>query len=180
MNKHILDIQLSQTPPSRNRQCQNKSNSSNLHNKAKGILIINTVSLLKSFGYESSLISINRTICSFLDFIDPAIVYDICTMSWRNKPPSSVFNKCIILLIHGIFPICIVHRSTQICWLVRNSQETPSNSVVFVFFGLMNSFRGTSCWTRSCSHTRSYTGGISRGSRLPSAVGSSRAAWQSA
>jgi hypothetical protein len=58
MQEHVLNIQLEKALPLRDNNTTHKMNCSKLNNRAKGVIIINAISLFQVFGDKTSFIAI--------------------------------------------------------------------------------------------------------------------------
>jgi hypothetical protein len=67
-------------------------NSGWFDNRAKGILVVKTISLFESFYNKPCLVSLNRAIRLLFNFECPLAVYNIYFRMRGNKPP------CFVLL----------------------------------------------------------------------------------
>lgn len=75
----------------------------------KGLLIIYTILLGISLGYQPSLISINLAICVEFDLVNPFASYGLL-LCWKIcQDPSLILEKSIVLFIQGMFLLRDLH-----------------------------------------------------------------------
>jgi hypothetical protein len=79
MKECILDIQLSKTPTSGDRQRQKEPNGGRLDNRTEGVLIVKPMTLFEPLGNKTSFVALDRTVSMFLHLEDPLRVNDVDT-----------------------------------------------------------------------------------------------------
>jgi hypothetical protein len=90
MKKHVLHIQLPQTPAPGNFNGQYNTNSGYLDNWTETIFIIDPIELFESLCDQSCLVSINASIQFLFDFVHPLTVDHICPYSRLSQVPSFI------------------------------------------------------------------------------------------
>jgi hypothetical protein len=71
MEKSVAHINPMKCPTTRDSNRENQTDSSRLHNRAKGVTIVNTLLLREPTRNEASLVFLNRAIWSVFGFEDP-------------------------------------------------------------------------------------------------------------
>jgi hypothetical protein len=117
MKKCILYIHLMEFPSLgfRNSKCQ--SYGIHLLYWRKGLIIVNTMHLLKAFGDKPGFVSVNLSIHYALGPIDPYTFDKFPPRRKGNKIPSLVLMEGVILLLHGGFPKGISSRLAIRLWI---------------------------------------------------------------
>jgi hypothetical protein len=70
----------------------------------EGLIIVNTMNLLKSFGDNPGFVSINLYICYALGPVDPSTSDKFPPIRKGNHIPILVLEEGVVLLLHGGFP----------------------------------------------------------------------------
>jgi hypothetical protein len=103
VKKCILHIHLMNFPSLGfcNGKCQ--SYGIHLHYWSEGLIIINTMHLLKAFGEKPGFVSANLSIRCALGPVDPSISDKFPPRRKGNQIPSLVLEEGVVLLLHGGF-----------------------------------------------------------------------------
>jgi hypothetical protein len=104
VKKFILDVRLMDFPSlgCRNGKCQ--SYGIHLRYWSKGLIIVNTMNLLKAFCNKLVFVSIDLSICCALGLVDPYSSDNFPPKRKGNQIPSLVLEEGVVLLLHGGFP----------------------------------------------------------------------------
>jgi hypothetical protein len=86
----------------RNGKCQ--SYGIHLRYWSKGLIIVNTMNLLKAFGNKPSFVSVDISIHCALRPLDPYASDKFPSRRKGNQIPSLVLEEGFVLLLHGGFP----------------------------------------------------------------------------
>jgi hypothetical protein len=86
----------------RNGKCQ--SYGIHLHYWSEGLIIVNTMNLLKAFGDKPGFVSTDLSICCSLDPINPSAYDKFPPKMKGNQIPSLFLEEGVVLLLHGGFP----------------------------------------------------------------------------
>jgi hypothetical protein len=86
----------------RNGKCQ--SYGIYLHYWSEGLIIVNTMNLLKDFGDKPSFVSTDLSIHCTLGPVDPSASDKFPPRRKGNQIPSLVLEEGFVLLLHGGFP----------------------------------------------------------------------------
>jgi hypothetical protein len=70
----------------------------------EGLIIVNTMNLLKAFGNKPNFVSANLSICCTLGLVDPYASDKFPLRRKGNQIPSLVLDEGVVLLLHGGFP----------------------------------------------------------------------------
>jgi hypothetical protein len=103
MKKFILHIHLMDFP---SLGCHNgKCQSYGIHIRywSEGLIIANTMNLLKSFGDKPGFVSANLSIRCSLGPVDPSASDKFPPRRKGNQIPSLVLEEGVVLLLHGGF-----------------------------------------------------------------------------
>jgi hypothetical protein len=84
---------------------------------SEGLIIVNTMNLLKSFGYKPDFVSSNMSIRCTLGLVDPSIYDKFPPRRKGNQIPSLVLEEGVVLLLHGRFPKGISSSLTIRLWI---------------------------------------------------------------
>jgi hypothetical protein len=71
---------------------------------SKGLIIVNTMNLLKAFGNKPGFVSADLSIRCALGPIDPYAYEKFLPRRKGNQIPSLVLKEGVVLLLHGVFP----------------------------------------------------------------------------
>jgi hypothetical protein len=88
-----------------------------LHYWSEGIIIVNAIHLLKSFGNYPSFVSSNLSISCALSPVDPSAPDKISSRMKGNQIPSLVLEEGVVLLLHGRFLKWISSRLAIRLWI---------------------------------------------------------------
>jgi hypothetical protein len=104
MNKCILHVHLMEFPSfgCRNGKCQ--SYGIHLRYWSEGLIIVNTMNLLKAFSDNPGFVFDNLSICCALGHVDPSAYDNFPPRRKGNEIPSLVLDEGVVLLVHGGFP----------------------------------------------------------------------------
>jgi hypothetical protein len=101
MKKCILHVHLMEFP---SLSCHNgKFQSYGIHLR-KGLIIVNTMNLLKGFGDKLGFVSSNLSIHYTLGPVDPSAFDKFPPRRKGNQIPSLFLKEGVVLLLHGRFP----------------------------------------------------------------------------
>jgi hypothetical protein len=98
-----------------NDKCQ--SYGIHIHYWSEGLIIVNTMHLLKSFGNNPSFVFANLSICCTLGPIDPSTFDKFPPRRRGNQIPSLVLEEGVVILLHGGFPKAISNSLTIRLWI---------------------------------------------------------------
>jgi hypothetical protein len=117
MKKCILDIHMMDFPSfvCHNGKCQ--SYGIHLRYWREGLMIVNTMNLLKDFGDKPCFVSANLSILCALGTIDPYTSDKFPPRRKGNKILSLVLEEGVVLLLHGRFPKGISSSLTIRLWI---------------------------------------------------------------
>jgi hypothetical protein len=87
-------------------QCNGKFQSYGIHLRywSEGLIIVNTMNLLKSFGDKPGFVSSNLSIYCALGPISPSTYENFPPRRKGNQIPSLFLEERVVLLLHGGFP----------------------------------------------------------------------------
>jgi hypothetical protein len=104
VKKCILHVHLMYFPSLgfRNGKCQ--SYGIHLHYWSEGLIIVNTMNLLKAFGDKPGFISVDLSILCALGPIDPSTSDKFPPRRKGNQILIPVLEEGVVLLLHGRFP----------------------------------------------------------------------------
>jgi hypothetical protein len=88
-----------------------------LHYWRKGLIIFNSMHLLKAFGNNSRFVSTNMSIQCALGLVDPSASDKFPSRRKGNWIPSLVLEEGVVLLLHGRFPKWISSSLTIRLWI---------------------------------------------------------------
>ena len=74
---------------------------------SEGLIIVNTMNLLKSFGDKPGFVYVDLSIHSTLGPVDPSAYDKFPPRRKGNEIPSLVLKEGVVLLLHGRFQKCI-------------------------------------------------------------------------
>ena len=123
MKKCILHIHLMDLPSLGCHNGKGQSNGIHLHYWSEGLIIVNTMNLLKSFGHKPGFVSTNLSIHYTLGPVDPSASDKFPPRRKGNQIPSLVLKEGVVLLLHGKFPKGISNSLTIRLWIGRLNQE---------------------------------------------------------
>jgi hypothetical protein len=123
MNKFIMHVHFMDFPSlgCRNGKCQ--SYGIHLCYWRKGLIIFNTMNLLKDFGDKIGFISTNMSICFTLAHVDTSTSDKFPPKRKGNQIPSMVLEEGVVFILHGGFPKGISSSLTIRLWIRRLNQE---------------------------------------------------------
>jgi hypothetical protein len=104
MKKCILHVHMMDFP---SLGCHNgKCQSYGIHIRywSEGLIIVNTMNLLKAFGDKPGFVSTNLSIHCALGPVDPSASDKFPPRRKGNQIPSLVLEEGVVLLLHGGFP----------------------------------------------------------------------------
>jgi hypothetical protein len=104
MKKCILHIHLMDFPSLGCRNGKFQSYGIHLCYWSEGLIIVNTMKLLKAFGDKPSFVSVDLSIHYTLGPIDPSASEKFPPTRKGNQIPSPVLEEGVLLLLHGGFP----------------------------------------------------------------------------
>jgi hypothetical protein len=84
---------------------------------SEGLIIVNTMHLLKSFGNKPGFVYANMSIFCALSPVDPSTFYKFPPIRKGNQIPSLVLEEGFVLLLHGRFPKGISSSLTIRLWI---------------------------------------------------------------
>jgi hypothetical protein len=84
---------------------------------SKGLIIVNTMKLLKAFGNKPIFLYANISICYALGPVDPYAYDKFPPRRKGNQIPSLVLEEGVLLLLHGGFPKGISNSLTIRLWI---------------------------------------------------------------
>jgi hypothetical protein len=117
MKKCILNVHLMEFPPLGFRNGKGQSNGIHLRYWSKGLIIVNTMNLLKAFGNMPSFVYVDLSICCTLGPVDPSASDKIPPRRKGNQIQSLVLEEGVALLLHGRFPKGISSSLTIRLWI---------------------------------------------------------------
>jgi hypothetical protein len=82
----------------------------------EGIIIVNTMHLLKTFGNKHGFVSANLSIRCTLGLIDPYAYEKFPPRKKGNHIPSQVLEEGVVLILHGKFPKGISNNLSIKLW----------------------------------------------------------------
>jgi hypothetical protein len=88
-----------------------------LHYCGKGIIIVDSMHLLKYFGNKHGFVSINLSISCALSLVGPSAPEKFPFRRKGDQIPSMVLEEGFVLLLHGGFPKGISSSLTIIIWI---------------------------------------------------------------
>jgi hypothetical protein len=117
MKKCILHVHMMDFPSlgCRNGKCQ--SYGIHILYWREGIIIVNTMNLLKAFGNKTVFVSANLSIHYALGLVDPYASNKFPPRRKGNHIPSIVLKEGFVLLMHGRFPKGITNSLTIRLWI---------------------------------------------------------------
>ena len=93
LEESIVYIQVTKGPTIAYGKTKHKSDSSWFDYETKCFKIIHTWSLMKSFGYKTRFIPVNRTIRFSFTAKNLLTTYKVCDISWRNEFPCPIATR---------------------------------------------------------------------------------------
>jgi hypothetical protein len=84
---------------------------------SEGLIIVNTMNLLKAFGDKTVFVSANVSICCALGPVDPSSYDKFPPRRKGNWIPILVLEEGVVLLLHGRFPKGIYNSLSIIMWI---------------------------------------------------------------
>jgi hypothetical protein len=75
-----------------------------LHYQSEGLIIVNAMHLLKTFGYYLGFVYDNMSICCALGPIDPYTPEKFPSRGKEKYIPSLFLEERVVILLHGILP----------------------------------------------------------------------------
>jgi hypothetical protein len=84
---------------------------------SEGLIIVNTMNLLKDFGDKTGFLSTDLSICCALGPVDPSAYEKFSLRRKGNQIPSLVLEEGVVLLLHGRFPKGISSNLTIRLWI---------------------------------------------------------------
>jgi hypothetical protein len=84
---------------------------------SEGLIIDNTMNLLKAFGNKPNFVSVDLSICCTLGLVDPSTSEKFLPRRKGNQIPSLVLKEGVVLLLHGRFPKGISNNLTIRVWI---------------------------------------------------------------
>jgi hypothetical protein len=117
MNKCILEVHLMDLPSlgCHNGKCQLYG--IHLHYWSEGLIIVNTMNLLKAFGDKPGFVFFYVSICCALGIIDPSAYDKFPPIRKGNQIPSLVLEEIVVLLLHGEFSKGISNSLSIRLWI---------------------------------------------------------------
>jgi hypothetical protein len=104
MKKCILHIHLMDFPSLGCRNGKFQSYGIHLHYWSEGLIIVNTMNLLKAFGDKPGFVSTDLSIHCALDPINPSTSDKFPPRRKGNQIPSMFLEEGVVLLLYGGFP----------------------------------------------------------------------------
>jgi hypothetical protein len=98
-----------------NGKCQ--SYGIHLHYWSEGLIIVNTMNLLKAFGDKPGFVSADLSIHYALGLVDPYASDKFPPRRKGNQIPSLVLEEGVVLLLHGGFPKGISNSLAIRLWI---------------------------------------------------------------
>jgi hypothetical protein len=83
----------------------------------KGLIIVNTMNLLKAFGDKPGFVFVDLSICCALGLVDPYAFDKFPPRMKENQIPTPVLEEGFVLLLHGRFPKEISNSLTIRLWI---------------------------------------------------------------
>jgi hypothetical protein len=71
---------------------------------SEGLIIVNTMNLLKNFGNKIRFVSSNLSICCALDLVYPYALDKFPPRRKGNQIPILILKEGVVILLHGGFP----------------------------------------------------------------------------
>ena len=124
MKKGVLDIQLTQAPPTRDCNGENQANSDRFDDGTECIIIVQDISLFEPLGNESCLMTINCSILLVLECENPFAVDHVDIRWWWNQRPGAIVMKGRKLELHGRTPRERMESFTMISRFLRREKRT--------------------------------------------------------
>jgi hypothetical protein len=84
---------------------------------SEGIIILNTIHLLKVFGNKPSFVNASLSIHYALGPVDPSTSDNFSPRKKGNQIPSLVLEEGVVLLLHGRLPKGISNNLTTRLWI---------------------------------------------------------------
>ena len=84
-----------------------------LDDRTKGFIKINTILLMKTFNYKSSLVPIDADITVVFQFEHPFTTHNILRWGRRYQNPSGLSSEGIKFLIHDITPLLMLSSNLK-------------------------------------------------------------------
>jgi hypothetical protein len=109
-------------------------NCDSLDNQTECFLIINVISLIESLRYKHGFIPVNTTINLPFHFINPFVVYKICSLLSWNEMPRFVSLECINLIVHGTLPPIIIQGFLKSPRFTRGCKQHILDHAIRVYF----------------------------------------------
>ena len=94
-----------------------QSNGIHLHYWIEGLIIVNTINLLKAFGDKPGFVSTDLSIHCALGPVDPSASDNFPPRRKGNHIPSLVLEEGVVLLLHGGFPKGISNSLAIRLWI---------------------------------------------------------------
>ena len=132
MEEGVLDVELVNGPPSRERQGQNSADGCWLHHMTECLIEIHTWPLSESTQNPASLVPFQGTVSLELVLEDLFAGDHISTRWPRNQIPGLIPQECSMLFFHGSSPIGVGKGATeglqdgrQGCCVVQRGNAIP-------------------------------------------------------
>ena len=116
MEEGVLDVELVNGPPSRERQGQNSADGCWLHHMTECLIEIHTWPLSESTQNPASLVPLQGTVSLELVFEDPLAGDHISTRWPRNQIPGLIPQEGCMLFFHSRPPIAVGEGATEGLW----------------------------------------------------------------
>jgi hypothetical protein len=117
MKKSIPHIHVMDFPSFGCRNVKFQSYGIHLHYWSEGLIIVNTMNLLKSFGDKPEFVYIDLSIHYSIGTIDPSTSDKFPPRRKGNQIPSLVLEEGVVLLLHGGFPKGIFSSLSIRLWI---------------------------------------------------------------
>jgi hypothetical protein len=117
VKKCILHVHLMDFPSLGCLNGKGQSNGIHLRYWSEGLIIVNTMNLLKAFGDKPGFVSVDLSICCALGPIDPSASNKFPSRRKGNQIPILVLEEGVLLLLHGRFPKGISSNLTIRLWI---------------------------------------------------------------
>jgi hypothetical protein len=88
-----------------NRQEKNQAYGCRFYHRTESVVVVDAKTLLEPFRNQTSFVVIHRPILLVLELENPFSINYFAPISWKNKMPSLVAKKSIILINHRGLPI---------------------------------------------------------------------------
>jgi hypothetical protein len=117
VKKCILHVHLMDFPSLSCRNGKLESYGIHLHYWSEGLIIVNTMNLLKAFGNKPGFASVDLSIYCALGPVDPYASNKFPPRRKVNQIPSLVLQEGVVLLLHGGFLKGISSSLTIRLWI---------------------------------------------------------------